>query len=133
MPYNLRRSQLTNFHGNLVSSEADGTIRTWDWQNGRLIQTLEAHDRAVRGLVWAEDYLILGGTDGRLQVWDYKNDQPVFELRDQVRAVWRLASGRDKLAVALLLGDGKHIVELWTLPDIKDRRTKEIARGEEVI
>jgi hypothetical protein len=87
----------------------------------------------VRGLVWAEDYLILGGMDGRLQVWDYKNDQPVFELRDQVRAVWQLASGRDKLAVALRVGDGKHVVELWTLPDIKDRRTKEIAREEEVI
>jgi WD40 repeat protein len=87
----------------------------------------------VRGLVWVEDYLISGGMDGRLQVWDYKNEQPVFELRDQVSAVWQLASGWDKLAVALRVGDGKHIVELWTLPDIKDRRTKEIAREEEVI
>jgi hypothetical protein len=42
-------------------------------------------------------------------------------------------SGWDELAVALRVDDGKHIVELWTLPDIKDRRTKEIAREEELI
>jgi len=117
----------------LVSSGADGTIRTWDWQNGKLIHTLEAHDRAVRGLVWAKDYLVSGGMDGRLQVWDYTNDQALFKLRDQVDAVWQLISGWDKLAVALLVGDGKHLVELWTLPDIKDRRTEEVAGEEEVI
>ena len=71
--------------------------------------------------------------DGRLQVWDYKNDQLLFKLRDQVDAVWQLVSGWDKFAVALRVGDGKHLVELWTLPDIQDGRTKEAVRGEEVI
>jgi len=42
-------------------------------------------------------------------------------------------SGWDKLVVVLLVGDGKYIVELWTLLDIKNRYIKEIAREEEVI
>jgi len=42
-------------------------------------------------------------------------------------------SGWDKFVVTLLVSDGKYVVELWTLLDIKNRYIKEIAKEEEVI
>ncbi|KAF2458602.1 WD40-repeat-containing domain protein [Lineolata rhizophorae] len=100
----------------LMSSAADGTIRTWSWHDGSILRVLEAHTGAVRGLVWVgKDRFVSGGIDGKLCLWNYGEGQPSSELRERMEAVWHLMGGQCKLATASKVEVGKHLVEIWDL------------------
>jgi WD40 repeat protein len=105
----------------LVSSGADGNVRIWQWEDGRLVSTLAAHEKAVRGMAWTKDSFVTGGMDGKVRLWNRNDSQPLFDIREPVSAVWQLVAGYGKLAVALRIAQGKHLVEIWDLAQLRSR------------
>lgn len=96
-----------------MTSAADGTIQTWDWTTGRHIATVTAHENAVRGFFVTDQCVVSGGMDGHVQIWNRMDGTISRELRDEVRAVWHLVSNHNTIALALLVEEGKHLIELW--------------------
>jgi WD40 repeat protein len=107
-------TQFANLPGNqLMTSAADGTIRTWDWTTGRHISTLAAHENAVRGFFLTNQRMVSGGMDGYVRVWNRPDGTISQEMREEVRAVWHLVSNPTTIALALLVESGKHLIEIW--------------------
>lgn len=103
----------------LMTSAADGTIRVWDWTTGRHVSTLVAHERAVRGLSLTSQRVISGGMDGCVRVWDRADMTTSYEMREKARAVWHLVSEADTIGLALLVEEGKHLIEMWDVSQLE--------------
>lgn len=96
-----------------MTSAADGTIQTWDWTTGRHISSLAAHENAVRGFFLTSQRVVSGGMDGCVWIWNRTDGTILREMREQVRAVWHLVSDTHTVALALLVEEGKHLIEIW--------------------
>lgn len=96
-----------------MTSAADGTIRVWDWATGRQISSTTVHGNAVRGFFLADRYIVSGGMDGRVRVWSRTDWSASHDMRGKARAVWHFVSSRSTIALALLIEDGKHLIEVW--------------------
>jgi WD40 repeat protein len=109
-----------NSDNQLISCAADGTIRTWDWATGALVDTLQVYEdsdahknNALRGLAWSTDYLISGGMNGLLRAWDWRDHQSHIDLRVPNGSVYHLVSKGDLMVIAVNAGGGKHLIEVW--------------------
>ncbi|MBN1202871.1 MAG: WD40 repeat domain-containing protein [Anaerolineae bacterium] len=56
----------------LASGDAEGAIRIWDTENGRLLFTIDTHTDAILALGWAAEdaHLISASADGTIRVWE---------------------------------------------------------------
>jgi WD40 repeat protein/serine/threonine protein kinase len=64
----------------LASSGEDGTVRLWDTETGRLLQTLRGHKGDVNWVAFSPDgsKLATGGDDGTVRLWPLSgNPQPI--------------------------------------------------------
>jgi len=57
----------------VISSSADGTIKIWDFETGKLIITLMGHSNYVWALYAVDSRLISGDWNGKLIVWNIQN------------------------------------------------------------
>jgi WD40 repeat protein len=105
----------------LISSSADGTIRTWEWATGTLIDTFQTWENAdannaLRGFAWYKNYLISGAMNGLFRAWDWQNRQSHVDLRTEAaQSVYHLVSQGDLIAIAVNAGGGKHLIEVWNV------------------
>jgi WD40 repeat protein len=96
-----------------MTSAADGTIQTWDWNTGRNISTLAAHTNAVRGFFLTDQHIVSGGMDGCVWIRNRTEETVSRGLREEAGAVWHFVSNTDTIALALRVGEGMHLVEIW--------------------
>jgi WD40 repeat protein len=104
-----------------MSTSADGTIRTWNWEDGSLLHAIDpAHHstshrpNAVRGPAWTNLYMVTGGfRDGTLKVWNRENNALVSEYQTKHTSIGNVASGEGKVAASIRVGDGQYEVMLW--------------------
>jgi len=63
----------------VISSSADGTIKIWDFETGKLIITLMGHSNYVWALYAVDSRLISGDWNGKLIVWNIENVKNVYK------------------------------------------------------
>jgi WD40 repeat protein len=103
----------------VATGSYDGTVKVWDVENGRLLNTLAGHDESVNSVSWSPDgtRLASGSDDETVMVWEAASgrllnvlaghDNSVFSVswspdgkhlasgsRDQTVMLWDAASGR---------------------------------------
>ena len=55
----------------LVSLDADGMIKVWDWQQSNCLQTFDAQSSKINSLLfYKSDVLLTGSLDGYINLWD---------------------------------------------------------------
>jgi len=66
----------------VISSSADGTIKIWNFETGKLDITLMGHSNYVWALYAIDSKLISGDWNGKLIVWDIQNVKNVYKERE---------------------------------------------------
>ncbi|MCX7653507.1 MAG: hypothetical protein N2Z58_02365 [Fervidobacterium sp.] len=88
----------------IFSASSDKTIKVWDLNSGKLINTLSGH----KGYVWAlysiGNYLISGGWDGRIILWDVISNKSlrIYETNLSVTDIFAISN--DKIYASTLEG-----------------------------
>ena len=111
-------AQITDIDGHLVSCRMDGVVRTWT-QDGVLLESLVADDKAIRALTKIGRFMVTVGTyDGRLKVWDWDNEQWLFDLQEDHGYVFsKFTTAYGRLAVTSWKPD-IHTVQVWDIDEI---------------
>src|SRR3954452_23580214 len=101
----------------LASAGWDRSIRLWDVETGRVVETLNGHRGYVRRVVFTGDggRLVTASDDRSLKLWDVASGREIrtfYGHAGQVQTVdWSPATG------LVASGDGDGMVKLWhTLP-----------------
>ncbi|KAK1591746.1 hypothetical protein Q3G72_012854 [Acer saccharum] len=108
----------------LFSTSTDGTIKVWDLNNLRCIQTLSDHKDAVTCLLCSNEFLFSGSLDRTIKVWT-ANQAGKFELSYTheeecgVVAVFGMADAEGKPVLFSSCKDST--VRLYDLPSFKKR------------
>ena len=86
----------------LISGDAEGKIRIWNWNSGRSAITLAGHSGRVWTLTISPDgkTLVSGGDDSTLKIWDSRTG--VLKTTLKAHADW--------VSSALITPDGKYII-----------------------
>lgn len=99
----------------LVTGCEDGTVRFWDWREGRLLAANDrAHDDAVYAVAVSGDgrYLATGGYDGRVNLWN-PDEQTMIGSRQLEGRVSSLSFAQETSLLAIGSLDDR--ITLWDL------------------
>ncbi|NJO62092.1 MAG: AAA family ATPase [Richelia sp. RM2_1_2] len=103
----------------LASGSQDNLIKIWR-QNGKLIQTLEAHKDGIFSVIFSPDnqFIITGSFDNTVSLWRHNSTTGLFTNRPFVRisetdGLWAIAFNPNNNIVATGSENGK--VKFWTL------------------
>lgn len=113
-----------NLNGLLLSAGADGTVCEWEWDSGRQVKALRAHDdKAIRGMMFVGGQFVTAGMDGRIKLWDDSRSRVTEEISagDHI-VIWTL----QKLGESCFIGtvkpqDRSQFLKIWDVP-ISQRR-----------
>lgn len=102
---------LTKDDKKMISWSADGTIKIWDVEQGKLLKTLEGHSQAVHGLQITKDerkLISYSSFDNSIKVWDLDSSKIIhsFDNQEFIRGV-------------LITADEKKIISYGTTNDYK--------------
>ena len=92
-----------NVDGNvLASGHKNGSIRLWDINTGKVIQTLRGHADAVSSISFAPDGKTLTSTskDATARLWDLNTGEQIYSLTGIDRTTWRVFFYPNGLALA---------------------------------
>jgi WD40 repeat protein len=76
-----------------ISGSDDRTLKVWELESGRAVQTLEGHAGPVWAVAVTPDgsRAISGSDDGTLKVWDLESGRAVQTLKGHARPVSAVA------------------------------------------
>lgn len=105
----------------LVSAAADATLRVWDPDTGKLLNTLDTHEGAVT-CVHHDDFKVLSGSEGMLKIWDIRDGRDVRDLLTGIAGVWQVVF-EGQWCVAAINKGGKTYLDVWNF------ESSELPRG----
>jgi WD40 repeat protein len=98
-----RITQLKAVGNTLISSSMDGSIKTWNFLDGTLYHTVQAHDKSVQKMIWADDndYMISVGREGSIKVWKYADNQLIAlgEFRGKATVIRHVEHSNGRIAI----------------------------------
>jgi WD40 repeat protein/MinD-like ATPase involved in chromosome partitioning or flagellar assembly len=111
--------------GRLASGSADGTVRMWDVEQGRLLRTLKDHGGRVHSMAWDREGRRLASAcdDEMVRVWDADQGRLLRTLEGHSSTVWSVAwdgNGRQ-----LASGSDDKTVRVWNAEQGQLLRTLE--------
>ena len=91
----------------IISSSADGTIKIWNFENGKLMLTLMGHSSYVWALYVIDSRLISGDWNGKVIVWNIENIGNVYKEHEiqtglSITDIW--ADTRNEVYISTLEG-----------------------------
>lgn len=96
----------------LVSGGADKKVKVWNVADGKLINTIDAHDSAVIGVFDAGEMMVSGAADGSVKIWS-PDGQQVIEIPTGHTGGLKAMSGNAKEQMLYTAGaDGK--IKYWS-------------------
>ena len=100
----------------LVTGNFNGSVRLWDIDSGRLLQTLDGHTDVVYKGVMSPDEKILASCsrDGRIKLWDLATGRELKTLTAHTGPVKAVAFSPDGKRLASASNDGT--LRVWDLP-----------------
>ena len=102
----------------VVTGLADGVLRLWDADTGRVVGALQSeHNNAIGAVAFAPDgrHLVSGSDDGMLRIWSLATSQPVgLPLSGHSSYVNSVAISGDGTRIVSAGGDGS--LRVWSLP-----------------
>ncbi len=99
----------------LASGNWSGTINLWDYQKGKIIQSLVGHGTYVSAMAISpnEQYLVTGGGDHLIKLWDLNSGTLIRSLRGHQNDITVLVFTPD--SQRLVSGSDDHAIKVWNL------------------
>ncbi|MCI0376393.1 MAG: PQQ-binding-like beta-propeller repeat protein [Gemmataceae bacterium] len=119
--------------GTLVSVGQDGTIRWWDWKNGKQSRQVACEALPLRATAFAPgiDMLALGSQKGGIRMLDTKTGKELAPFQEDVGPIRSVAFSLDAKSLASLDADG---VRIWDVATKKIlRRLTELPEGIQLV
>ncbi|KAL2457356.1 Zinc finger CCCH domain-containing protein 48 [Forsythia ovata] len=117
-------SLVVGANNRLYSGSSDNTIRVWDLETFKCIQTLHGHTRDVKSVICWDKYLLSASLDNTLKVWaatESGNLEVVYELKEECGVV-ALCGMTDAEAQPILFCSYKdNTVRIYDLPSFNER------------
>lgn len=106
----------------IASCSADGTVRMWDTQKGKLLMTLEGHKMGINDIGWSRDarYLCSASDDQAVILWDAESGTRLNTLTGHSNFVFSVKF--NPAGNMLVSGSFDETVRIW------DVRTCEIIK-----
>jgi WD40 repeat protein len=83
-----------------ASAAADGTVKLWHWDTGRLLRTLEAGVGALHGVAWGPGGRLAASGARGVVVWDLDREAAPRRVASRALPTSAVAFGADTLAVS---------------------------------
>ena len=106
-----------------ISASDDNTLKIWDTETGRELQTLIGHTNSVRGVAIAPDGLtaISASHDNTLKIWDLASGSELRTLTGHTDWVTQVAIAPDGLTAISASHD--NTLKVWNLLSGTEQRT----------
>jgi len=104
---------------------ADGIIRMWDINNGKLARSFFGHSRSVSSMAITPDgkYIVSGSWDKTIKLWNINSGEDVRTFEGHSRSVSSIAITPD--GKYIISGSADKTIKLWNINSGKDVRTFE--------
>ena len=97
----------------IVSGSKDHSIKLWDAQSGKLLQTLTGHTSAVSSVAFSPDgtRIVSGSMDNSIRLWDAQSGKLLQTLTGDTSFVSSVAFSPD--GTRIVSGAGDNSIKLW--------------------
>lgn len=108
---------------NFASSSLDRTIKLWDLNTGKLLQTLEGHTSAVHTIIFSSDgqQIASSSHDGTIKLWNLNTGKALRTFTGHEGHVHSIVLTPDERT--LVSGSGDGTIKLWNVETGKQIRT----------
>eukprot|EP00928_Gymnodinium_smaydae_P061718 TRINITY_DN45741_c0_g1_i1.p1 TRINITY_DN45741_c0_g1~~TRINITY_DN45741_c0_g1_i1.p1 ORF type:complete len:946 (-),score=237.93 TRINITY_DN45741_c0_g1_i1:335-3172(-) len=120
----------------LISGSDDKTVKIWDYQTQKCIQTLEGHTNNVSAALFHPTLPIIltGGEDGSVRVWHSSTYRLEATLNYCLERVWSIAVLKGTTAAAIGYDEGTVVIKLGNEEPVVSMHSGKIiwAKGSEI-
>lgn len=97
----------------LATGSYDATIKIWDIETGKEIQTLRGHTSGIRALQFDDTKLISGSLDNTLKVWNWRTGECMSTLQGHTEGIITLNFD----GIILASGSVDKTIKIWNFED----------------
>ena len=111
----VRSVWISNDGKRALSGSDDNTVKVWDLESGRCINTLEGHNNSVYSVCISitGKRALSGSADNTVKIWDLESGRCINTLEGHTDTVWGVCISIDrKLALS---GSADNTVKIWDL------------------
>jgi serine/threonine protein kinase/WD40 repeat protein/DNA-directed RNA polymerase subunit RPC12/RpoP len=98
----------------VLTAGADGTVRLWDWTDGRLLLCMRGHTAVSMAVAADGRRAVTGGSDGTVRLWDLETGGEVQRYLGHAGDVASVALSADGRRI--LSGGADRTMRLWQVP-----------------